>query len=521
MRLLGRNRSLDLGTAALPLCVVFMVSALFFWTSGCAHQTSVSDPTLTKLWAGYPVSDEVLQTAKTKWVNDKTLLDMQEGLSILRRGDLTPDEMKRAEGYLTSAYNTFEDLKDPENFSKAFTPDSQTPYRGRPYERMLTAMLLGLMDASQKRCDIALPAFRAAEFLDARWQAYMYGSDAPMIYAMTLRCQLEAHASESDLHRTREGLQKALRLQLLLDPLLDAIAQYSGSAPKTPETQIALTLLEVGLPSALLVAPADAGVEQILSNASAESMRFLSRALKDKEEPYYSAINPKLKKLGPQTTLVEQAFRPIEQSVVSRAHLSDKLQESVSLTREIEANLKLPVAAVYFDGYGPEVKQEGQYKEIAKIVPVLPSYATPGVPERMISTQAPCGVSNPNGNLIFALCRNSVSGLVVDGEYPALKLWASSFQATTMAGRRFDKILKGRAQFRMGTEVAALIGAYTALALMDAGLRSRDSNLQAAGAIVGAVALGAFLAGRATNPEADIRQVTKNLESGYLLLLKK
>ncbi len=480
----------------------------------------MSDPTLGKLWAGYPVSDAVLQEAKNKWVNDKTLLDMQEGLSILRRGDLTPEELKRAEEYLVSAYNTFEDLKDPENFSKAFTADSQTPYRGRPYERMLTSMILGLMDASQKRCDIALPAFRAAEFLDARWQAYMYGSDAPMIYAMTLRCQLEAHASESDLNRTREGLQKALRLQLLLDPLLDALASYAGSAPKTPETQVALTLLEVGLPSALLVAPANAEVGQILSAASAESMRFLSRALKDKEEPYYSAINPKLKTLGANHVLLEQAFRPIEQSVSNYTHLNDRLNQAESLTREIESNLKLPVAAVYFDGYGPEVKQAGEYREIAQIVPRLPSYAVPGVPKHMISVQAPCGISNSGGNLIFSLCRNPKSGFVLDGEYPALKLWSSSFQATTMAGRRFDKILKGRAQFRMGTEVASLIGAYTALALMDAGLRNRDSNLQAAGAIVGAVALGAFLAGRATNPEADIRQVTKNLESGYLLLLK-
>jgi hypothetical protein len=250
-------------------------------------------------------------------------------------------------------------------------------------------------------------------------------------------------------------------------------------------------------------------------------MRFLSRAIKDKEEPYYSAINPKLKKLGPGNALLEQAFRPIEQSVSSRTHLNDRLNQAETLTREIESNLKLPIAAVYFDGYGPEVKQEGQYKEIAKIVPQLPSYATPGVPERVISAQAPCGVSNPDGNLIFTLCRNPQSGFVLDGEYPALKLWSSSFQATTMAGRRFDKILKGRAQFRMGTEVAALIGAYTALALVDAGLRSNDSNLQAAGAIVGAVALGAFLVGRATSPEADTRQVTKNLESGYLLLLKR
>lgn len=477
----------------------------------------MSDPKLSRLWAGYPVSDALIAEAKKDWPNDQTLLDMQQGLDLLRRGDLTPEETKRAETYLESAFNTFEDLKDPENFSKAFTADSQTPFRGKPYERMMTAILLGLMDVSSGRCDRAMPAFKAAEFLDARWQAFMFGSDAPMIYALTLRCQLETKAAYSDIDRTRDGLDKALRLQILLEPLLAELAWYAGSAPKEPGVQIALSLLEVGLPSALLVAPTGASVNSIFAVASAESMRFLSRALKDKEEPYYSAIQPKLKKLGDKTALIEQALQEIEKAVAGHADIKYLLAQSIETMRRIEAALKNPVAAVFFDGIGPSIQREGEYNEIAKMVPGLPSYALPGVPERVISIQAPCGISNPNGNLIFTMCRNRVAGTAIQGDYLGVKLWSSSFQATTTAGRRFDKILKGRAQFRMGTEIAAIIGAYTALAL----LNSRDRNAQAAGAIVGAVALGAWLAGRATNPEADTRQVTKNLESGYLLLLKQ
>ncbi|MBL4819180.1 MAG: hypothetical protein JKY15_08175 [Deltaproteobacteria bacterium] len=347
----------------------------------------------------------------------------------------------------------------------------------------------------------------------------MFGSDAVLIYAMTLKCQIESRASRADIDRTRDGLRQALRLQVMMDPLLESLNAYAKTAPNTPESKIALTLLEVGMPSALLVADADASMERILGIASAESMRYLSRVLKDEEEPYYSAIKPKLRKLDNETIKVEQVFREIERDVVRRAGLGQLLEESKRLASRIEDSLNRNVSALYFDGYGPEIVQEGAYKEVAKIVPGLPSYAIPGVPERVIEVDSPCGISNPNGNLIFTFCRNPSSSFRLKGYYKALKVWSSSFQATTMAGRRFDKILKGRAQFRMGTEVAALIGAYTALALLNAGARSNDSNTQAAGAIVGAIALGVWAAGRATNPEADTRHVTKNLESGYLLLL--
>lgn len=495
---------------------ILMTLATCFWLSSCAHETALSDQKLSQLWSGYPVSDELLTESKKKWPRDQTLLDMQQGLDLLRRGELNSEEIKRAETYLESAFNTFEDLKDPENFSKAFTPDNQTPFRGKPYERMLTAIFLGLIDTSLGHCDRALPAFKSAEFLDARWQAFMFGSDAPMVYALTLRCQLETKASSSDLERSRDGLSRALRLQILLNPLLEDLAGHAQEVPKKPEFQIALSLLEVGLPSALLVTPATANLESILSTASAESMRFLSRALKDKEEPYYSLIQPKLKQLGGQTSSIEMALQSIEKAILEHATWGHLLEQPALLVRRIETALKNPVAAIYFDGIGPKIQQEGQYLEIAKIVPELPSYAIPGVPEKIISIKAPCGISNPQGNLIFTMCRNPALNSTLEGSFTGIKLWSSSFQATTAAGRRFDKILKGRAQFRMGTEVATVIGAYTALAL----LSSKDSGAQTAGAVIGALALGAFLAGRATNPEADTRQVAKNVESGYLLLIR-
>lgn len=73
----------------------------------------------------------------------------------------------------------------------------------------------------------------------------------------------------------------------------------------------------------------------------------------------------------------------------------------------------------------------------------------------------------------------------------------------------------------MGTEVAAIIGGYTALALLDASssMRGRQAQqMQNAAFVIGALAGAAWIAGRASNPGADILQVNYNFESGYLLL---
>jgi hypothetical protein len=502
--------------------------------SSCVHQTAMTDEKLVALWRGVPLGNKEITSAKQEWPNDATLIDMQQGTNLLRREKITPVVVNQAEKYLENAFGTFEDLRDPENFSKAFTIDSQTPYRGRPFERMLTAMLIALLDISRERCDMALPALKAAEFLDARWQPFMFGSDAPMVYALMLRCFVETKNTVQDFERAKNGLTMSLRMQLLLEPFFQKINQYASRAARDPATQVALALLEVGLPSSLLSAPASANIEEIVRIASAEAVAFLPRVLSQSEAPYDAIVRPLLMKIDSKSTdrettahaivQIEIALKSILKEILSQDQFllqATKLLDHVyALSNQIEEAAKKPVMTVYFDGNGPRIKQEGQYNEIANIIPSSPENVRAGVPIKSLHVSSSCGVTNHKNNLIFTLCS--------PGTHPAslkyasaLKLWSSSFQATTTAGRKFDRILKGRAQFRTGTEVAAIIGGYTALALLNAssGIQGKQAHqMQAAALVIGAIAGAAWIAGRASNPEADIRQVNYNFESGYLLL---
>lgn len=499
--------------------------------TGCVHQTALNDNQLTNFWRGEPLLEEKVVEVKNKWPEDQTLIDMQQGTNLLRSNQITPTVLSEAQTYLEKAYGTFDDLRDPVNFSKAFTSDSQTPYRGRPYERMLTAMLIAMMDTENQRCDMALPALKAAEFLDARWQPFMFGSDAPLIYALMIRCLIQTNNQSQDLTRAKDGLAFSIRLQLLAEPLLNQINKYARNSQKRAANQVALSLLEVGIPSALLSAPADADFDVIISQTVAQSIQFLPKVLEQDEAPYDTFIRPLLKQIDYKSTdqkttanalfKIEVALKEIWKDLLTditfTREISHLLRQVHSLTAEIEIAAGKPVMAIYLSGQGPRLKREGEYNEIARIVPNLPADGRAGVEVMHKNFTVKCGVTNYQGNLIFTLCsnRNDAKSFTYNS---GLKLWSSSYQAMTTAGRKFDRILKGRAQFRMGSEVAALVGAYTALALLDVGLRTRSSEMQTAALVVGAFAGAAWVAGRASNPEADIRQVSGNFEGGYLLL---
>lgn len=473
---------------------------------GCSHQTAISDPKLSRFWAGQALPDQTLLEAKQKWPLDTSLLDMQEAVDLLRQSDLQAGNIKRAKTYLENAFNTFDDLKEPANFSKAFTSDNQTPYRGRPYERMLSAILLALLDAADDRCDMAVPALKAAEFLDARWQPFMFGTDAPLIYALMLRCS-------SDQSRAKDGLYRSLRMQLMLEPFLKELAAYASQAPKSLAMKAAIIVADVGLASALLIADQNASTDDIFKTATTESMLFLQRALKENEAPYTDILKPIMSKTPEHE--VEQAFSLIWQNI----HTGDLLKEVKHYQHQIEKAAQAPNMLIYFNGEGPTLKRTGSYGEIAQIVPSSLEDAKAGIGEIQQEIDVPCGVSNQHKNLIIALCKQPHTH--IKGDFRGLRLWSSSFQATTTVGRRFEQILRGRAQFRMGTETAALIGGYTALALLDASSSMRGkgaAEMQTAALVIGAIAGAAWLAGRATNPEADIRHVQHHFESAYILL---
>ena len=57
---------------------------------------------------------------------------------------------------------------------------------------------------------------------------------------------------------------------------------------------------------------------------------------------------------------------------------------------------------------------------------------------------------------------------------PSLELMSLSHKATTAQGRKFDTVLKGRAQFRSATEKVAEVSAWSALFLFHMGAVMMD-----------------------------------------------
>jgi len=276
--------------------------------------------------------------------------------------------------------------------------------------------------------------------------------------------------------------------------------------------------------------------------------------LSDKNDPLYESLSNYAHKLEASIGSKEKA--PSAQalvlvnnslkSLITRANAASKLRtklerkiaDAQSLTDAVSEAVVKPKAVLVFEGNGPKIRAEGEYSQIARIVPASEELARPGVSLVKARARERCGVHQDEHSLTIVMCdeqtlRSDPPSLGPKQDFVAAKLWSSSYQATSMVGRRFDKVLKGRAEFRLGAEQTALIGAVAALSLLDSGNalqrecnlygRNCDSarNLQMAGAIAGLLAGGAWLAGRAVNPEADVRHLTNTFESGYLALRRK
>lgn len=170
----GAPRSPGLAGGAL-LCVCVLLS-------GCAHvDEAPTDPTLDRLERAY---------------------------ATLRSGG--PHERARRD--LERAAASFEDLALPgTSLEEALASDPDKPYRGRPWERTLSLVLLAALDAERGRCDLAVPSLKTAALLDLR-SARGEASDAPVVYALLLRCLHEVGAPPADLERARAELQSSLAL---------------------------------------------------------------------------------------------------------------------------------------------------------------------------------------------------------------------------------------------------------------------------------------------------------------------
>ncbi|MEM7494674.1 MAG: hypothetical protein AAF471_00710 [Myxococcota bacterium] len=578
--------------------------ALVVLLSGCTQHALHKRPALHPLRQGKPIEEPNLRRAMEEFPKDAVWLAMLQGFALLRQPTVhQPRTRAQARALLEQAVASFEDLRDPDNFSVAFTSDADKPYRGRPHERVLTAITLALLDMAKGRHDMALATLRNGEFLSARWQRTAVGTTTPIIYALMLRCQHVLGSSRADIEQTRERLARVVRLRAAQQPLLQLLqdARASVLRPDAAAVQLAGVLLEAGVSNALLQSPRQAALEQLLQDAGAQA-KLVVGVVRDRFADLYNQVidtrvRGSARVQGIQSPRFEQAVFdrvPVEIDALvqrmgllltrhepTRAELATALATAQQRARQIEKAVRQPRVDLLLTGTGPTIIREGQYKEITRIVPGAGAKTQTGGlwhGRAPTTTNAPCGFHRRDKETLqVVLCgtetfggARDVASKGVPAKYvnevnnfagqkgPAappqgaassfasktsdaknkppqgVQLWSSSTQATTVMGRPFDRILRGRAQLRSLTHKTATVGMWSALILFYAAsatlanCQSDGSGNQActavgvslmiaAGATIGVSGL-LWLAGLPANPEADPRYVPTIFESIHLVL---
>lgn len=566
----------QLGTAT---CLALLSGQLIL--SGCAHSTD-SALTQAREEQGYD------RAAVVKAMNDDptnaTLIALESGFSRLRQIEPQGEDpcqsdknaaWRDAAELLERAHASFSDLTTPNNMNSAFAADSDKPYRGRPHERVLTATSLALMDMLRGRCDLAIPTLRSAEFLDARWQPFPYGTDSPLVYALALRCNKQIQAESTDIERARHGLQLSLRLKLAIDPSMDLLHRVQAMMPRghAISVRLAALLMERSLP-AVLISDARAQDPQAIFAAAAEQARAQLQHLDELlENPVVSEIMQRVSRLDPQygdpqwikaqgLALLGPELQALSAAAkalfANQKHQADPLvtamqkalDNSNRLATAIEKAVSRDRLMLHFSGHGPSIELEGEYNEVAVIKPSADGSAKAELRVLHIGRMptVACGIQSDGVNGFNAvLCapekpkkdakktdKNSSSEHVLQrSSLRALELWSSSYQASSAVGRRFEKVLRGRAQFKAGAENLSAVSSYAAWFLFELGSdvfsscgKGKGSELcySIALAILAVAVLGvgvsatAWLVGSLTNPSADGRYVHELFESGQILI---
>ena len=552
--------------------------------AACATTTSTFSPAeLAPLDRLRPIEDDVVNRAVAAAPEDATLVRLEQAFALLRRAR-SDDDVARARTQLEQAYLTFEDLRDPENMSVAFTVDGNTPYRGRPHERVLAATTLALTDAVNGRCDLALPTLKAAEFLDVRWQRLAFGTDAAAVYALSVYCLAETNGREEDVRRAEEGLGLTYRyaagesvVRALVDEAMVRTARRQAVA-----TMVAGELLKLGMLTTLANNPRVEAYDDIVAGAVADVAVVTSRADEIMALPAFDdALRVSTAAAGgsfaDKTTAqrfvrnhvveaVDELARILVQLPASNAAktaFAEAMASAKVATDESLRQLRTSRVQLRFSGLGPMVVREGEYDEIARIVPRDGAETSTALRTTTASaTEGACGIrgERDGAGFVATLCgtdgRRQSSPSSSATSATALEIWSSSAQATTVVGRRFDTILKGRAAFKAGSSAVSSVAVWSARGLLETGFallqtcgdgpaastktKASSTKKQAekppasasaddvcvgvamATITIGAVALGiggvAWLAGAVVNAEADPRFVGDLPERVELLL---
>ena len=150
-----------------------------------------------------------------------------------------------------------------------------------------------------------------------------------------------------------------------------------------------------------------------------------------------SQVSQELKKIE---LALEADFN--KQTLLARRFQTEFLQ-ALTLSKRIAQQAYAGRLQFIFSGFGPEVVLEGTYEEIARIV--TRDKPTP----ETLKQSLPCNsIFSEAFTTAVHLCGKAVTTQPPAIEAQQAALWSSSYQGTTVVEGQFDRILKGRAEFK-------------------------------------------------------------------------
>lgn len=534
------------------LLVVFLAFLM-----GCTHTATIRQPIYGPLLRDEPLSDEAVSKIKHESPKDAVFADLLQAFAMMRSRDLTNKETrKEIVNLLSSSVDSFEDMQDPVNFSQAFSADESKAFRGRPHERMYAATMAGVFLMAENNCAQALPYLRNAEFLDARFQKMPFGTDAPLIYALMYRCYEQKNTEPSETKRAAEGVFRSVRFLTMQETLIKALVDMSevDLRPMAVTNRMAYMIYEIGINYALMTAPDDADASMLIDYAVKNTGIFLASLKTNFENEYQERIKPGIKELAhiygmdnqkgikhleemsfDRITLEAQTIGENLKKILNKhegfkKEMAKNAAETHKLTAQILQAAKAPKLILSFSGHGPKLVREGSYQEISVMKPGEDANTRVQIREKSLRLDTGCGFHRlSNGGFSVVMCQNQSAGPVE--VLPSLELLSLSRKATSAQGRKFDTVLKGRAQFRAATENIAEVSAWSAFFLFtlgaqiidDCNRRNQPQSCHAAGfaiwAVAGVTAIFAgtvWLMGKTVNPAADSRFIHLMYESSWL-----
>lgn len=529
---------------------------------GCASTATIKKTPYAPFLKGKPISEASLEHIKKDSPKDAVFADLLQAFALMRTADLNNKNSRREIlGLLETSVSSFEDMTDPENFTQAFSADESKNFRGRSYERMFASTVAGVFYMAENNCEQALPYFRNAEFLDARFQKMPFGTDAPLIYALSYRCHYQKKSSPQALRHAFEGIFRSVRFLTLQETLVDALVDLAAAdlRPMAVANRLSHMLYEVSIYYSLITAKDDASLDELLDDAAKNTSIFISSLKTNFDDEYKARMKPLIAELAQVYGLNKKAgLAHLEdltldkvaletESTASklksvfkkhggyRSRIEKALATTTKITNEIVEAARAPKMILSFVGQAPAVVRQGAYDEISVVKPGPDATTKPAIRERSLKVETTCGFHrrDESGGFSVVLCEPHLK----DHETAevktmrSLELMSLSRKATTTQGRKFDAVLKGRAHFRAATEKATEVGAWSAFFLFNLGSKmlsdcSKRNNSEACytkgyvvlgvAAVTALVSGGIWLIGKTKNPSADSRYIHLMFESVYL-----